>query len=564
MGTRVQPGRTRDSATRSDLVTAAESALGLLRPVPVITIRKPDVALRDFLPGAWSVLEPANPLVPGWHSDAICEHLEACSRGEIRDLIINMPPRMSKSLHMVIWNAWEWTFAPHIRYVSNSYSQPLSTRDSVKCRRLIESGWYRRRWGDRFKLTSDQNEKTRFDNDRMGFRIATSVGGTNTGEGGDRIVVDDPNNIKKINSPAHRAEVIEWWDQTMSTRGNNIRTRVRVIVMQRGHESDLTGHILSKDKTYVHLKLPMEYDGHDLERDTRVKKATVIGWRDPRTTTGELLQPTRFNHAEVARLKTDLGSYAASAQLQQEPAPAKGTIFDESYFKFYTLPDVRIFEPYLLSANRTIEPQEVVTMPPVWHMSAQSWDMTFKGTKKNLENLGSDYVVGHTWRRLGADVFLMPHEERGQWELPETIAAVLRMTDVYPDVITKYVEDKANGPAVMQMLRKQVQGFIPIDPQQIGDGGDTLARARAAAPIVEAGNVYLPHPKIAPWITDYLVEMTKFPKAPKDDRVAATAQILLIMHQDIRAARRLDAELKAQEEMQKQMAQSPPVWDQQF
>ena len=130
-------------------------------------------SLRDFVPLAWPVVEPSTPFVPGWHIDAIIEHLEAITRGEIRNLLINVPPRHMKSLLVaVFWPAWEWTRWPERRWLYSSYGAQLSIRDSVKCRRLIESVWYQQRWGGRFALTSDQNTKGRFDNNRSGYRLS--------------------------------------------------------------------------------------------------------------------------------------------------------------------------------------------------------------------------------------------------------------------------------------------------------------------------------------------------------------------------------------------------------
>src|SRR5215467_3795292 len=144
-------------------------------------------SLREFVRQAWPIVEPSTPFVPGWHIDAIVEHLEAVTRGQIRNLLINVPPRHMKSLLVsVFWSAWEWIRWPERRWLFSSYAAQLSIRDSVKCRRLIESPWYQARWADRFALTSDQNTKGRFDNNRTGYRLTTCVGGAVTGEGGDR------------------------------------------------------------------------------------------------------------------------------------------------------------------------------------------------------------------------------------------------------------------------------------------------------------------------------------------------------------------------------------------
>ena len=143
-------------------------------------------SLVEYVRQAWDVLEPATDYIHGWHVEVICEHLEAVTRGEIKNLIINVPPGCMKSLLVsVMWPTWDWIAHPHRRYLTASYAQTLSTRDALKSRRLLQSQWYQERWGDRFALTSDQNQKTRYDNDRSGFRVALSVGGAVTGERGD-------------------------------------------------------------------------------------------------------------------------------------------------------------------------------------------------------------------------------------------------------------------------------------------------------------------------------------------------------------------------------------------
>ena len=239
-------------------------------------------SLREFVRQAWAVVEPATEYVPGWHLDGIVDHLEAVTRGQIRNLLINMPPRHMKSLAVaVFWPCWEWIDHPERRWLFASYAAALSIRDSLKCRRLIESSWYQANWGERFRLTSDQNTKGRFENDKSGYRLATSVAGAATGEGGDRIVVDDPHNVNEAESDTVRHSVLDWWDLVMTTRLNDPKTGARVIVMQRVHDDDLSGHVLAQGG-YEHLCLPAEYEeGHSI--------ITSIGWSDPRTVAGELL-----------------------------------------------------------------------------------------------------------------------------------------------------------------------------------------------------------------------------------------------------------------------------------
>src|SRR5277367_1361934 len=197
-------------------------------------------SLHEFVRQAWHIVEPSTPFVPGWHIDAIIDHLEAVSYGRIRNLLINVPPRHMKSLLVsVLWPAWEWIRWPERRSFYSSYAAQLSIRDSVKCRRLIESSWYQERWADRYALTGDQNTKGRFENNRSGYRLSTSVGGAATGEGGDRVVCDDPHNVQEPESDSVRKATLDWWDIVMSTRLNDPKTASKIVVMQRCHQRDL-------------------------------------------------------------------------------------------------------------------------------------------------------------------------------------------------------------------------------------------------------------------------------------------------------------------------------------
>ena len=209
---------------------------------------------------AWRVIEPGMPFIDNWHIEAICLHLQAVVDGLIRNLLINMPPRCMKSILVsVLFPAWVWIRHPEKRFLYSSYSQTLATDHSVATRRVIESDWYQEKWSRRFVLAGDANLKTRFENTRRGYRFSTSVGGSATGMGGDFIVADDPHNVKEAESDAIRAATIDWWDKVMSTRLNNPKTGARIIVMQRVHEADLSGHVLKKGG-WDHLCLPMEYE----------------------------------------------------------------------------------------------------------------------------------------------------------------------------------------------------------------------------------------------------------------------------------------------------------------
>ncbi len=285
-------------------------------------------SFREFVEQAWHVLEPSTAFVPGMHVDAICDHLQAVTEGRIRDLIINVPPGHAKSLlTAVFWPAWVWIDKPQTRWVFSAYRADLAMRDSVKCRTLIESEWYQSRWGDRFGLRDDENQKQRWANDRTGYRVIASVG-AGTGERGDVVVIDDPTSVDQAESDTERKTANEWWTGTMSTRLNDLRTGHRVVIMQRLHEDDLTGNL--EGRGYELLMLPQEF-----EPDRAC--VTSIGWRDPRTEPGELLWPVKNGAAEIARMKVDLGSYRYAGQYQQRPSPAGGGIFKRFWWRYWWL-----------------------------------------------------------------------------------------------------------------------------------------------------------------------------------------------------------------------------------
>jgi hypothetical protein len=295
---------------------------------------------------------------------------------------------MKSLLVSVFWPAWEWIRWPERRWLFSSYAASLSIRDSLKCRRLIESPWYQRLWGERFALTGDQNTKGRFDNDRSGYRLATSVGGAATGEGGDRLVCDDPHNVQEAESDSIRKGTIDWFDVVMSTRVNDPKTAAKVVVMQRCHQQDLSGHLLEQGG-FEHLCLPAEYEGP--------KCITSIGWSEPREQVGELLWPEQFGPAEIADWKLRMGSYAAAGQLQQRPSPAGGGIIKRHWFRLWqrqgaNLPPVIVKLPD--GSQLSIPAVELLSTDE----QAQSWDCAFKDLAT------SDYVdragVGARRRRL--------------------------------------------------------------------------------------------------------------------------------------------------------------------
>ena len=463
--------------------------------------------LYDFVLHAWPILEPATPFVNGIHTEAICEHLQAVSEGRIGNLIINVPPGHAKSLlAAVIWPAWVWISRPSTRWLFASYAANLSVRDSVRCRRLIESAWYQERWGHIYQLSADQNEKHRFENDKTGYRIATSVGGTATGERADIVVVDDPHSVDQAESDTARRTAVEWFNGTMSTRLNDFANGHKVVIQQRLHEVDLTGDLLAKGG-YELLCLPAEFEP---ER----RCTTSIGWTDPRQEPGELLWPDKITAAQLESLKTSLGAYRYAGQYQQRPAPAAGGVFQRQWFRYWKpahmdLPPVSVRMP-----DGQMDTVQAVPLPEEFDCLIQSWDLAFK------DKATSDYVVGQVWGAKGANRFLLD-QCRERMNMPQTKEAIRIMSEKWPKGGAKLVEDKANGPAVIQELQHEIAGLIEVTPE-----GGKNARAHAVSAQIESGNVYLPHPAVQSWVDPFIEEATAFPCGRNDDQVDAMTQAL--------------------------------------
>lgn len=494
-------------------------------------------SLRVFLRAfAWPVVEPSTPYMHGWHVDAIAAHLEAVSAGDIRKLIVNIPPRTMKSTTVsVAWPTWEWLrpyekgarMGPQTRWLFASYAALLSTRDSLKCRRIIESAAYQRALSSLYdgeqpwQLAGDANLKTKFENTVTGFRLATSVGAAATGEGGDRIVVDDPLNAMEAASDTVLNSTDEWWSGAMSSRLNDPERGAMVIVMQRLHERDTVGLELERSgDEWTHLCLPMEYEpAHPYawrapRLDERVKPRLPVELQDgdPRHGTDTtLLIPNRMSQPAVDSLKRRLGSYRASGQLQQLPAPAEGGILKRAWWRYYVTQDW---------ANVHGRPDNAVIAPERSEMDywLQSWDMAFKDEAASSGE--PDYVVGQTWATKGAFKYLID-QVRNHLDFPDTRRAVEAFAAKYPVAYLKLVEDKANGPAIIAELRGKLPGLLPVQVE-----GNKEARAHAVSWMIEAGDVYLPHPLMVSWVDAFVNECAAFPNAAHDDQVDAMTQAL--------------------------------------
>lgn len=441
-----------------------------------------------FVKAAWPILEPGQPYIHGWHVEAICEHLEAVTRGDITRLLINIPPGTMKStLVSVFWPAWEWgpRKMPHMRVVGASHEQGLAIRDTLKMRRLVTSDWYQKLWP--IQLAGDQNQKTYYENADTGFRQACAVASM-TGRRGDRVIWDDPHSVEDAHSPAKLETDTRIFRETLPTRLNNPDSSAIIIVMQRLHNLDVSGIILSEQFGYVHLCLPMEFE--------MAKRCTTsIGFTDPRTAEGELLFPGRFPRTVVDRDKKIMGSYAVAGQFQQRPSPLGGGLFRDEWWHYY-------------EATPRLQ-----------------WRSIYGDTAQKTKDQ-HDYSVFQCWGRSHTGQAVLVDQIRGKWEAPELLVqgrAFWNKHKAAPRELgalrAMKIEDKVSGTTLIQTLRREGIPIIGI-PRSI----DKVTRAMDVAPLIESGNVVLP--MNAPWLSDYTAEFSAFPNGANDDQIDPTVDAI--------------------------------------
>lgn len=475
-------------------------------------------SLAAFVRQAWSIVEPDTPLLWNWHLDMLCEYLEAVTfgekpceewraeygeRDEITQLIINEPPGHMKSLIVsVMWPCWEWTYRPETRTIFSSYSEKLSIRHSLNRRLVIESEWYEcgmhDHWGrGGFALRRDQNMKTQFDNESRGQMQTTSTGGTIQGSHGDKIIIDDPLNPQEAASEADRTAANDFFDLTLSQRVRDKKRPIYVIVMQRLHQSDLTGHVLAKrNSKWVQVCLPAIAEAHErhvFPRSGRVVERAV----------GEILWPEREGLENIEQAKEFLGSYGFAGQYQQRPTPAEGGLVKREWIRYW-----------VTKLTSDDDPAKVVQLPGGLTRHRQSWDMGLWGAARD------DYTVGLVGAQLGANMFVLDGDRR-RLDLPGCIAALKGLSARNPLAVRKVIENTANGAEIARTMRDEIPGIIP-NPVK----GDKEARLVAAQPRFEAGNVFLPHPREQGWVADCVEELIGFPFGDHDDFVDALSQLV--------------------------------------
>lgn len=461
-----------------------------------------ELSFRDFIFYAWESLEPGNPLKPGWHIDAICEHLQAVQKGEIQRLIINIPPGTTKSMcATVLFPVWLWINRPEERLICASYSGELAVEHSMKRRDLMRSEWFRDHWGDKIKFQADENAKGAYRNTRQGKMYSTGLKGTITGKHAHTLITDDPISPEEANSDAELMRIKRIWNETLPTRFLDHKTARQVLIMQRLHEEDPTGLALAdEDDDWVLLRIPMEYEADN-------KCVTPIGWEDPRMEEGELLNEERFPREVVERLKRKLGSRAAAGQLQQRPAAKGGNIFKRSWFGLYKFNQGNFVtdEGQRFSPNKLFS---IAAADPAWS-----------------ENQEADYSCAIAARGdfVSRNLFIVDYHHE-QWESQHTKRALLNMWRT--NTVKRFGIEETENRSKRLIEDLQIEGMPAVGLKPFDYGGDKVSRAHSATPFLEQRKLWLPHD--APWIESFLKELTDFPNAKHDDR-ADTLTYLVLM-----------------------------------
>jgi predicted phage terminase large subunit-like protein len=446
-----------------------------------------EVLLRhDFATFAMRCFHDLNPqtrLAMNWHLRVIAAKLTAVREGKIRRLIINLPPRHLKSLlASIAFPAWCLGHDPSAQFLSVSYAQDLADKLARDCRAIMMSPWYRQIFPTR--LAPHRHAVQEFITTQHGYRLATSTGGVLTGRGADIILIDDPLKPEEALSEAQRQACNEWYDHTLYSRLNNKRHGAIVIVMQRLHEDDLVGHVLGQEQWDV-VSFPAIAEADEVHQIETIWEKQCFTRRQ-----GEALHPDREPLDTLDRIRRTIGEYNFAGQYQQSPAPLGGGMVKAEWFKRY----------------RERE------RPERFEHIVQSWDTANKATEL------SDFSVCTTWGVKDKKLFLLCVFRR-RLEYPALKRAVREQQSLFNATVV-LIEDKASGTQLIQeLITDGCHGVTRYEPTT-----DKIMRLNAQTAAIENGFVHIP--ETAPWLAEYLHEMTVFPKGKHDDQVDSTAQFL--------------------------------------
>ncbi len=434
-----------------------------------------------FVRRAWHFVEQDHDFIENWHIDVLCSVLQqATQSGDVR-IIVNIPPGTMKTLLVsVLWPAWMWATNPGLRFFAASYQASRSIEAADKVRKIVTSDWYQTHFA--LRLSENQNAKTRFDTDKGGWFLASSVGGLGTGVHPDYILIDDPLSEPQSRSDVERTAPNVWYDRTIAPRGvaRGVNT---IVVMQRLHQGDLSGHLLSRGG-WDHVCFPMRYA--PTRPATDKDAGHTADPRDPRRAPGELLWPAVFTEAKTRALELSLGPYGTAGQLQQQPAPEGGGLFKREWFKF-------------------------VDVAPVVARRARGWDTAAS------EGAG-DYTAGVKIAE-SEDLFYVEDviaEQVG----PAGQNALMRQTAEADGIACAQREEKEGGSSGVVVVDARLKLLKGYDYKHVPISGDKVTRSKPFRAQVEGGNVYLVR---GAWNEAYIRQLCDFPTGNHDDMVDASS-----------------------------------------
>jgi len=481
-------------------------------------IRAKCSTLMGFVREFWSIVEPGVPFVEGWAINAVCAHLEAVTRGEIKRLLINIPPRMSKSTMVgVFWPAWEWgpQGLGHLHYLATSFSGPNVNRDTAKMAKLVNSDKYQRLYG---KDRTSPNGKAIAGvqpSDKWGEKLIRNTAGgqregrpfsKTTGAGGDRLIVDDPHDTEAAESDVQRQKTVRTFREGVSDRLRNPQESAIVVVMQRLHERDVSGEILKLGLGYVHLNLPMEFEatrkegGRLIDARCRTYVDGELFFEDPRQAEGDLLFPERFPRSTVEGYKMAKGSYGFAGQYQQRPTPREGGLFKREWFE----------------GDGSDGSSRILAVAPALVKEVRAWD--FAATEANSSN-DPDRTASCRMGRTSDGRFVIVHASVFQLSPAATELRVKATADGDTNrVPVRIPEDPAAGGKYL--VRDMIRVLVGYTVRAVRPQGSKEARAGGLATQAEHGNVWLVQGE---WVQPWLDEVCNFPNGRYDDQVDAAS-----------------------------------------
>ena len=442
-----------------------------------------ELSFYEFFKRAWHIIEPSIPLSTNWHHKYLCdvlqEEAERINNNEpkTKDIVINIPFRSTKSILVtVMFPVWAWIKNPKLRFITASYSADLSIEHSTRSRDIITSDWFKKRWEDLFHIKKDQNLKSRYENNFLGVRRATSVGGTVTGQGGDFLIVDDPVSPQHAASEVERENANEWYRTTFYSRLNNPLTGVRIVIMQRIHENDLSGFLINNESRlkYKHICIPAEIS-NDIKPKALEKNYDKDGlfWTD------------RFNKSILDDYKQALGSYGYAGQLMQTPTPINSGMIKADWFK--------------IDSTKNYDERTVVDFVI---------DPAYTANEKNDPSA----LLAYTFKENKWQIIDCVNIRK---EFPELIKFIPQwvVKNGYTNRSRVYVEPKASGKSIVQTLKKETGLNVREDKPP---SKDKVARVSDISASLESGRVSLLRGK---WNEVFLNQLVRFPSAKHDDMV---------------------------------------------